>query len=131
MTVTCRNVPWEAPTPSNAYRGTGHVLGTTFNTTFQLSFTVIHLLLVTLAGYCEGFKYRLNSYKLSRVSNFQSRRYWCVSCPIIEIAFHYGSPDGAGVKEGTELRTIRLCEGSSTFMATSGSITRTRYFILG
>lgn len=28
------------------------------NTTIQLSFTVIYLSLVTLAGYCEGFKYQ-------------------------------------------------------------------------
>jgi hypothetical protein len=28
------------------------------NTTIQLSFSMINLLLVTLAGCCEGFKYR-------------------------------------------------------------------------
>jgi hypothetical protein len=46
------------------------------NTTIQLSFAVIYLLLVTLAGYCEGFQYikyqRSHLTLLSFTCNFQS-----------------------------------------------------------
>jgi hypothetical protein len=59
------------------------------NTTIQLSFTVIYLILVTLAGYCEGFKYQYSHLTLlSFTCNFQPLRGIGV-VPINEIAFHH------------------------------------------
>ena len=56
QTVTCRSVPERRRSPAmRLAMPRAHI-----NTTIQLSSSMINLLLVTLAGYCEGFKYELS-----------------------------------------------------------------------
>jgi len=73
------------------------------NTTIQLSFPMIYLLLVTLAGCCEGFKYQSSHLTLLRFTwSFQSLG-GMVSCPSSKL--HFTTITGRGVKEGNELHT--------------------------